>query len=86
MVNEPGMGKAHYWVNTLRLVAEELRDPLRDCKKFDHGKRARYGESSLQGGITGWRLVAEELRDPLRDCKKFDHGKRARYGEKLITR
>jgi hypothetical protein len=28
-------------VNILRLVAEELRDPLRDCKKFDHGKRAR---------------------------------------------
>ena len=28
-------------VNILRLVAEELQDPLRDYKKFDHGKRAK---------------------------------------------
>jgi hypothetical protein len=28
-------------VNILRLVAEQLDDPLRDYKKFDHGKRAR---------------------------------------------
>ncbi len=36
-------------MNILRLVAEELKDPLRDYKKFDHSKRARWDIKGILG-------------------------------------
>ena len=43
----------------MELVARELADPERDCKRFDPGI---------------WGAVARKLADPQRDCIRFDPG------------
>ena len=46
-------------MNILKLVAEELKDPLRDYKKFDHGKRARYECTIFTVGWFDFRLFGK---------------------------